>query len=194
MTAPRIGGRAFLPTGERLTWTVAGGARGTRWREATDVDGRLIRSLLLEVAPTGRSTRLELTTSEGLLTLHPEPDESAIHGNVVGPAGVRHLALPWSPDDELWVVGSPATTASSLARLASTVPVGEGMTVRSLRIDDGLMPRRVERRIERRGDRTWHLAIPAPGVGDPDDEPVDIEIDDRGHVVHADSSSWPLEI
>ena len=47
----------------------------------------------LEVAPNGRVTRLELTTGAGLLTLHPEPDESALHGNVVTPTGIRHLAF-----------------------------------------------------------------------------------------------------
>lgn len=198
---PRIGGRATLASGARLIWAAAGGTRGTRWREAVDLDGRLVRSLLLEVSPAGRPTRLELTTLEGLLTLHPEPDESAIHGNVVGPSGVRHLALPWSPDDELWIVGSAATTAVTLARLAGTVGVGETVSVRSLRLDDGLVPRQVERRIERRGEGSWRLAVAGAGGGaaaggqeDPSaDAAADVELDEWGRVVLDDAAEWPLE-
>lgn len=198
---PRIGGRATMPSGARLTWSAAGGTRGTRWREAVDLDGRLVRSLLLEVSPAGRPTRLELTTLEGLLTLHPEPDESAIHGNVVGSSGVRPLALPWSPDDELWIVGSAAATAVTLARLAGIAGVGETVTVRSLRLDDGLVPRQMERRIERRGERAWRLSVVgaagATAAGGPEDPSAeaaaDVELDTWGRVVLDGAVEWPLE-
>lgn len=186
-----------MPSGAQLTWSAAGGARGTRWREAVDLDGRLICSLLLEVSPAGRPSRLELTTLEGLLTLHPEPDESAIHGNVVSPSGVRHLALSWSPDDELWIVGSAAATAVTLARLAGTVGVGETVSVRSLRLDDGLVPRQVERRIERRGEGSWRLAVAGAGGGGPEDPSADaaadVELDECGRVVLDGAAEWPLE-
>lgn len=130
----RTGGTGILPGGERLTWSVAEGARGTRWRESVERDGRLVRSLLLEVAPHGRVTRLELTTAAGLLTLHPEPDESALHGNVVTPTGIRHLAFDWGPDHALRVEGSRATDATA----GLTTPGG---VARGLRIGDDLVPR-----------------------------------------------------
>jgi hypothetical protein len=195
-TESRIGGRATMPSGERLTWSAASGARGTRWREAVDLDGRLIRSLMLEVSPAGRPTRLELTTLEGLLTLHPEPDESAIHGNVVSPSGVRHLALPWSPDDELWIVGSAAAIAVTLARVAGIVRIGETVLVRSLRLDDELVPRQVERRIERRGEGAWQSSVTPTAGGREEsiaDAAVDIELGEWGRIVLDGAVQWPLE-
>lgn len=170
-----------------LTWSVADGTRGTRWREALEVDGGLSRSLLLEVAPTGRPTRLEIATVAGLLTLHPEPDESAMHGNVVGDQGVRHLALPWGPDDELWVDGSAATAAVTLGRLAGTLGVGASTVIDGLWIDDRLEPRAERLAVERRGDRAWRVAPATSRAA------LDVELDEDGTVVLADADAWPLE-
>ena len=92
MSAPlRSGGRATLPNGATIVWSVAEGSRGRRWRESVTDEGGLVRSLLLEVTGGGRPARLELTSAAGLLTLHPATDQAEIHGNVVTPTGIRHL-------------------------------------------------------------------------------------------------------
>jgi hypothetical protein len=188
MAPVRRGGRATTAGGDRLTWTEAGGARGTRWREAVDRDGRLIRAVLLEVAPSGRPTRLEMTTRAGLLTLHPEPDESAIHGNVVGPDGVRHLAFEWGPDHELLVLGSPASATITVRRLTAALMVGARRTVEMLRIDDELDPRLVPWSCERVAPRTWHLHDIA-GT-----EERRFTVGDDGRPIGVDEVSWPLEV
>ena len=80
----RRAGRLLLGGGETVLWSVAEGRRGRRWRSARrDADGNLVSDLLLELDPVGRWTRLELATTAGILTLHPEPDDTAVHGNVV---------------------------------------------------------------------------------------------------------------
>ena len=97
MTPIRAGGRAVLPTGATVVWSVAEGLRGRRWRELVTVGGSFRRSMLLEASPAGRVTRLELSTAAGLLTLHPDADSRELHGNVVTPTGIRHLALRLEP-------------------------------------------------------------------------------------------------
>lgn len=82
----------------------------------------MVSDLLLEVDSAGRWTRLELATSGGLLTLHPEPDESAVHGNVVTPSGVRPLALPWSAAHRLLLPGDPVATVALDAGRGDAVP------------------------------------------------------------------------
>ena len=155
MTWDRRGGHATGPTGDRITWSLAEGARGTRWRESASRGGALIRGILLEVTPAGGVMRLELATAEGLLTLHPEPDASAIHGNVVTPHGIRHLAFDWSPSHELVVAASLATDTVAVRRLAATVPVGGRAEVDVLAIDDALQPRPDRWAIERPADDRW---------------------------------------
>ena len=41
------------------------------------------RVTLLETTKADRLSRLEIAGAAGLLTLHPEPDDSALHGNLV---------------------------------------------------------------------------------------------------------------
>ncbi len=77
--------------------------------------------LLLEVGTDGRLGRLELTTPAGLLTLHPEPDEASIQGNVVAADGVRPLAFAWSTEHAIEVVGRPIAAAAMLHRLARSL-------------------------------------------------------------------------
>ena len=181
MAPIRRGGRATTASGELLTWTEAEGARGTRWREALERDGRLVRAMLLEASTAGRPTRLEMTTRDGLLTLHPERDESAMHGNVVGPDGVRHLAFDWSPDHELLVLGSPASVAVTVRRLGPRLAVGASRTVELLLIDDDLVPRLVRGSVERESPLTWRMAESR------------FTVDDDGRPVLADDIRWPLE-
>lgn len=184
----RRGGRARTPLGDLITWTQAEGDRGTRWRESIERDGSLVRALLLEVSPAGRPTRLEMTTRAGLLTLHPEPDESAIHGNMVSVEGVRHLAFGWSPDHELLVVGSPASTTITLRRTQRHVMVGASTVLDVLRLDDDLAPRPSRWRVERVATHGWHLR-------DTDtDEERRLTVEDDGRPSLLDEMSWPIEL
>lgn len=173
--------------GESLTWTEAEGTRGTRWREALERDGSLVRSLLLEVSVAGRPTRLEVTTAAGLLTLHPQPDESALHGNVVRVAGVHHLAFPWSAEHELLVLGSVASATTTLRRLAGPIVVGASRTIDVLRIDDTLKPRPARWTAGRIARHAWHLRD-ADGL-----EERRLTVDDEGRPLLTDAISWPLE-
>jgi hypothetical protein len=127
----RRGGVATTAAGERVVWTIADGRRGRRWRESVTRDGVLVRTVLFELDPSGRVTRLEVGTADGLLTLHPDDDGRTLHGNVVAPDGVRHLRFDWGPEHGLLVEGSPA---------AATIAAGGGAT-RVLRIGDDLDPR-----------------------------------------------------
>jgi hypothetical protein len=157
MAPVRRGGHARNPLGDLITWSEAEGERGTRWRESIEREGQLIRALLLEASTDGRPTRLEMTTRAGLLTLHPESDESALHGNVVTPAGIRHLAFPWSPEHELFIVASPASATIGIRRFAQRMVVGAGATVDLVYVDDELQPRPARWRVERIGTHGWHL-------------------------------------
>jgi hypothetical protein len=183
----RRGGRSRTLDGATITWTQAEGARGTRWRESIVSERWLTRSVLLEVSAAGRPTRLEVTTTAGLLTLHPETDESAIHGNVVGSDGVRHLAFDWSPAHELLLLSSPASAAVTLGRLASELAVGETRTLDVLRIDDGLDPRPARWNAKRTDERGWHLR----SLDDAEERIV--SLDASGRPVLPDAVEWPLE-
>ncbi len=81
----RRAGTGLLDWGGRITWTVADGRHGRRWRSMLTDDGVLVGSLLLETRPDGSVAKLELATAAGLLTLHPEG--SMLHGNVARPTG-----------------------------------------------------------------------------------------------------------
>jgi hypothetical protein len=176
-----------MPGGGLLTWTQAEGARGTRWREALELDGRLVRSLLLEVSTAGRPSRLEVTTRAGLLTLHPEPDEPEIHGNVVGGDQVRHLAFVWSADHELLVLDSPASATVTLRRLADLVVVGARRTLDVLEIDDDLGPRPARWSFERVAGHAWHLRDDLGRIE------RRLTLDEDGRPVLREAITWPLE-
>ena len=187
MAPVRRGGRATTLDGDLLTWTEAEGVRGTRWRESLQRDGQLVRALLLEVSPTGRPTRLEITTRAGLLTLHPETDESAIHGNVVGADEVRHLAFAWSQEHELLTSGSPAAETVTFRRLARDLAVGASRVLDLLRVDDDLDPRMVRWSVERVSRQEWHLR----DTDGPEERRL--TLDDDARPMLRDGISWPLE-
>ena len=67
----RLAGALGLADGAWLTWSVADGRRGRRWRAVSTLAGAITHALLLEVDLAGRPARLELTTPAGMLTLHP---------------------------------------------------------------------------------------------------------------------------
>jgi len=109
----RRAGRLDLGGGETVLWSVAEGRRGRRWRSARrDANGVLLADLLLEVDSAGRWTRLELASAGGILTLHPEPDDTAVHGNVVTERGVVPLVFGWSPGHCLVVAGEPVAAVA----------------------------------------------------------------------------------
>lgn len=187
MTPVRRGGRATTIGGDQLLWSEAEGSGGTRWRESLVRDGALIRSLLLEVSTAGRPTRLEITATAGLLTLHPDADERKLHGNVVGADGIRHLTFPWSIDHELLIFGSPASATITLRRLAGTIGVGATQVVDVLRIDDALDPRPALWTMRRTARHAWHLRD-ADGT-----EERRLTLDHDGRPLLTDSVTMPLE-
>ena len=112
-TPLRRAGRLPLPDNGDVLWSVAEGRRGLRWRAVRrDPSGAIVSDLLLELDPAGHWSRLELATSDGILTLHPEPDGSAVHGNVVTPNGVRPLALAWSAAHRLLLPDDPVAAVA----------------------------------------------------------------------------------
>jgi hypothetical protein len=98
----RRAGRGRLPDGSAVTWTVAEGNRGRRWRWTLCQGDRIAVVGLIELAPDGLFGRLELALPNALVTLHPDDDRRAAHGNVVTAGGVRPVAVPWDPG---WGIG-----------------------------------------------------------------------------------------
>jgi hypothetical protein len=119
----RRAGRGTDEEGLTVTWSMAEGQRGSRWREVRVADGAVVSSLLLELDPLGRFAHLELSTAAGLLTLHPEGD-GTLHGNAILAGGVRHIvAVPWQADDLLLVAGSTIARTAAARRTAATTGV-----------------------------------------------------------------------
>lgn len=186
----RLAGSARLANGSRMTWTVADGRRGRRWRAATtSEDGRLEHALLLEVAPDGRLSRLELASPDGLLTLHPAAGDDSLLGNVVRRDGVEHLDLPWSDRCILLVGVSPIPAVVAAAALASRVGVGEGGSVAGVEVGPALDARAATWGFERVGERRWRLQASDRGGL------LIVEHDDAGVPIGLQASaSWPLEL
>ncbi len=146
------------------------------------------QSLLLEVLANGRPSRLELATTAGMLTLHPEPDEPSIHGNVVRPDGVRPLAFPWSPQHEFVVVDQPISALVTVHGLASRVTPGSSVTLPVLIVDGHLEVTERSRTFLREGPDRWRLN----GLGDGPDEPV-IVGESGLPGLDGCAAEWPIE-
>ena len=182
----RRAGTARLSDGATLTWTVAEGGRGRRWRATATAGGVLTHALLLEVDLDGRPARLELTTASGILTLHPEPDGSALHGNLVTATGVTHLAYEWSHDHGLSVDGRAIADAVTARRIADSVRVGERRSVPVVAIAPDLSIREEVVQFEPVRYGIWRVS---DGAGD-----RMLRIDDRGIPGGlADTAEWELE-
>ena len=183
MTGPtRVAGWGRGPNGTVVTWTVAEGRKGRRWREVAARGADIVHALLLETDPNGRFSHLELALADGLWTFHPEPD-GTLHGNhVAASAGVRHIAgRPFAPDDALIVEGSPVSLAAIAwghAAGALVRPVA-GVVIAA----DGALVEQAEVHIERLTATRWQV-----GEGSP------IEIDEAGLPVLDDGETWPLEV
>ena len=183
-------GAGTLADGAHLVWSVADGRRGRRWRAVATLDGVITHALLLEVDVTGRPSRLELSTTAGMLTLHPEEGSGGLHGNVVTGSGVRHLALPWSAEHGLEVEGRPIAAAVTAHRLSGSTGVGEGRTVPVVVITPDLLVAEATRRYTRVAAGEWQIDDVDGGA-----TPVVLAIDDRGVPVPAgDARAWPLEL
>ena len=160
----RVGADTRLPDGARLLWSMAEGRRGRRWRATLTREDVLRSVILLEVTPAGRPSRLEISTPDGLLTLHPEPDERSIHGNVVRAGGVSPLAFEWGPDHELDLAGSPLGMAVAARRRAFGLGVGEGVTCPVLVVERDLTVHPGECSLLRIDATHWRVAGPDADV------------------------------
>jgi hypothetical protein len=183
MTGPtRVAGWGRGADGTVVTWTVAEGGKGRRWREVVARGVDVVHALLLETDPNGRFRHLELACADSLWTFHPEPD-GTLHGNhVAATGGVRHIAgRPFAPDDALIVEGSPISLAAiawghaagALVRPVAGVVIGA----------DGTLTERPEIRIERLSATRWQVG-----------ERSQIEIDEAGLPVLDGGETWPLEV
>lgn len=185
----RRGGVLGLDGGRQVVWAVADGTSGRRWRSVTThADGQFEASLLVETRPGGGLVKLELATGEGLLTLHPDGEPRRLHGNVVRPSGVSHVALPWSDAHALLVRASPISAAVAVSGAASSLGVGEGAKLAVVEVGDDLRPRPATWHVARTGDHRWWLLAADGGP------PMLLETDRHGLPTSAPGASWPLEL
>jgi len=183
-----------------VTWTIADGERGRRWRElaanppaaetadgapvGVDAPGGLAHTVTMETGHAGQWLRLEVAAPAGLLSLHPERDGS-INGNVVSEVGVRHVALGVVQPALVDVRDSLAAETALCRALERIVAAGEGSVVTVVQVASSLAVAVVELAVRRLNLRTWELTD-ADGIRT-------VTMGDRGAPVADDSSvSWPL--
>ncbi len=131
-----------------------------------------------------------MASTAGLLTLHPDRDGSTLHGNVVTPAGIRHLTFPWSDGDALFVDGSPAAAAIALGSLVRTQAIGSTVRVATIRVDARLEPRSSTWDVTRIDDQAWQL-VEVSDAASPDERRA--RLDGDGLAIVPDGMRWPLE-
>ena len=176
MTEPtRVAGWGRLADGSHVTWTVAEGRRGRRWREVVAGGTTAGQAVLLETAPDGRFDHLELARPDGLWTFHPEGD-GTLHGNHVGEAepGVRHVAgWPFGPGDVLLVEGSLVSAAAIAWAHRDRRAPGESTAVAGVVIgQDGSLAANAAIAIDRLDERHWTVGQGSPIAIDNDGLPV----------------------
>jgi len=187
----RRAGMIPLTSGDTLTWSVAEGRPGRRWRTVVvSADRGLRGTTLLELTSAGSFIRLERTTAAGSRTLHPDTDGSALHGNVVGGDGVRPIAVAWSPTRAIVIDGDPVSIWALIHRLRSAIGVGEGLEVPALVIDGGLRVAWSRLRVARLTDDRW-LVAEASGIGAGAADEVVVDV--RGLPGGGGTLEWPLE-
>jgi hypothetical protein len=184
MTGPtRVAGWGRRADGAVVTWTVAEGRKGRRWREVVAHGTDVVHALLLETDPDRRFSHLELARADGLWTFHPEPD-GTLHGNhVASSSGVRHV-VGWAfgADDGLVIEGSPVSLAAIAWRRAtageSSAAVA-GVVIGAA----GALEQRSDIRIERVTPTRWRVG-----------QRGEIEIDEAGLPILDGGETWPLEL
>jgi hypothetical protein len=174
---------------------MAQGRRGTRWRElTTGKDGlATTRSLLAEESPVGTVSRLEVTDGAGLLTLHPSGDGSELHGNVVTPNGVRHLAFAWGDEHALVVGSSPAMLAIAVHRWKASVAVRAATELVGLDVGDELGVIESRLVLERLAEDVWRCRTEREGSTRASAMDMTLRVDADGVPIHPGSEVWPLE-
>jgi hypothetical protein len=178
----RRAGRGQLADGSWVVWSVSEGRRGRRWREVRYRSSHVITSLLLETDTNARFLHLEASTASGLITLHPEPDDT-LHGNVVSPEAVEPvMGLSLGVDAIVLLEGSPISHAAAAFRLRQSTPDFNARSVRGLVIPLTLWLDPTVIRVERVGVSEWRFAGSEP-----------FTIDDDGLPQLARSEIWPLE-
>jgi len=187
MTAPtRVAGWGRLGDGSVVTWTVADGRKGRRWREVVADGAAAAHALLLETDPDRRFSHLELARADGLWTFHPEPD-GTLHGNHVraGDDLVRHVVgWAFAPDDVLIVEGSPLSLAATAWHRLSAMGEGVSAQVAGVVIgSNGGLVQLPEIRIERMSRTRWRIGGWGP-----------FEVDEGGLPVLGDGTIRPLEL
>ena len=178
----RRGGRMVEADGRIVTWSMAEGSRGRRWRwSIANPDGVLVAAHTVELDANGRFARLESVAAPGLLTLHREPDGS-LHGNRVTGAGVEHLSFP-APTPASVVVGL-WSHAEVIATMAGDPGSDRASRDEVLEVGDDLDIRIV------RTDARPGIEHPVDAEGLVDDEAL---VDDEDLPTGPASTSWPLE-
>ena len=168
-----------------VVWTVADGRQGRRWRELAVDPAGVARSLMLETDSQGSWLRLEISSPDGLLTLHPESDGS-IHGNIASRTGVRHIDLGKVKPPRLDVPGSLVAEAALCWVLTRQVKLAERRAITVVSVAEPLSVGLVEITVERRTTATWELR-------DGDRRRL-VELDEAGlPVAHVGAQHWPLE-
>jgi len=181
----RVAARERDARNRDVVWTAADGRDGRRWRElATDAAG-IVRSLVLETDSQGGWKRLEISSRDGLLTLHPEGDGS-IHGNIAARTGVQHLSLGKLKPPRVDVPGSLVVEAALCWSMTRQLRVGERRAIPVATVGEPAVVSMSEITVERRTTATWELH-------DGDRRRL-VELDDDGlPVAHVGAEHWPLE-
>jgi hypothetical protein len=187
MSVPfRVAGWGTLDDGAVVTWTIAEGRRGRRWREIVTRGDAVSHSLLLETDADRRFSHLELARVDGLWTFHPEGD-GTLHGNHVDAAAreVHHVVgMPFGGDDLLVIEGSPLGAAAIAWRLAVELTDGETSTFAAVILPAAGSTAAVPAiRVQRVSASRWRI-----GAGDP------FEIDADGAPVLPGGEVRPLEL
>jgi len=184
-TPRRIAARERDARNREVVWTAADGRNGRRWRElALDASG-VARTLLLETDQQGAWQRLEISSAEGLLTLHPESDGS-IHGNIASRNGVRHISLGKLKPPRVDMPGSLVVEAALCWSLARQLRLGESRVITVATVAEPSTVAMAEITVERRTTATWELR-------DGDRRRL-VELDDSGlPVPHVGAEHWSLE-
>lgn len=152
----RRGGRLVDESGRAVTWSVAEGRRGRRWRwTVADKAGNAVVAHTLETDPDGRFTSLESATGTGLLTLHREADDS-VHGNRVTGRGIDHLVVPAPAPGRAILGASPLAVAALVSGLRSSAG---GLAFDVLEVLDDLGVQVVRVAIEADSDGTWEIRL-----------------------------------